>query len=705
MYIIKNTLGFIMKNNAKALLIRINFKLIFILITVLIFLGIFLRVKTVSENVMKSIVLFNKQDIEDRIQFTKEEIEKKIIFLKSHSCKESLIQLRLIDEILDLYSKISNSISFTTYIYTDKMVIDFSNEKIKELSDWWNNLFFMDYEIYNLLKETYKKNRDKIDSVDSIFFNDLFRTFKDNGSDLSEENRKKLMEYKKVLLDLSITFQQNIILLHEKIYVTRKDLDGVPDDFIKELEYNLDNNVYSLLLNYPTYDKIMKLCKNKITRKKYFIAFNKRGYPDNLKLLKEIQEIRNNIAILLGYKNYSEYDISNSMAKTVETVENFCKNILLISKEEAKKEKLDIISKKPEYITYNQKTELFDPEDILFLFDYIQKTYYNVDNELIAEYFEAENTIKKIIELYSDFFNISFKKQSKSSWWYSDDLYVFEVYSKDNLYIGTLLLDLYPRENKYSHACFCPLLNGFFDNEKKYYPAGAVIGNFTKATKDKPSLLKFNEVNTLLHELGHTLHHLFGMTRYSTQSGTNVKSDFVEVPSQLFEQLLKNKKIVSSISSHYKTKEKIPLALIEKINELDSLGRNIGIQRQLKMSLLSLNLFRDKNVDGINLNKALEKEVISLGSLYEDNYFLCSFSHLVSDLYGSKYYSYLWSLVYALDLFEEMKMYNLENKIGEKFKNIVLSNGNQRESMDLIEDFLNRKTSFNAFEKYLKKEI
>jgi Zn-dependent oligopeptidase len=241
------------------------------------------------------------------------------------------------------------------------------------------------------------------------------------------------------------------------------------------------------------------------------------------------------------------------------------------------------------------------------------------------------------------------------------------------------------------------------DHELREMPIALIIANFNRPIDGHDGLLKYDEVRTFFHEFGHALHGLFGATEYFSQSGTSVDADFVETPSQLFERWLLQPNLIQNISSHYITGEQLPLDIIQKIINIEFYDLGLFFQRQINLSLLSLELFLypHKSVDDII--EELTHKTVKLSYFDSISKFVYSFGHLASDLYGPKYYAYLWSLIYAIDCFYFIKEKNglLSPAIGTNLKNLILSQGGGEDPFILLQNFLGRPSTMDNFYKYL----
>jgi thimet oligopeptidase len=452
----------------------------------------------------------------------------------------------------------------------------------------------------------------------------------------------------------------------------------------------------------------MSYCDNSALRKKLYKEFNTRGYPENIDNLAKLRELKNEKAKILGYRNYPEFDFENQMAKNIHQVEDLFKKVNGATSKKAIEEKKMLTDFAKKEIFYDE-SYIVHPWDTAYISQLYENKYFNIDQEKVAEYFPVNHTIKKLLEIYCTFFDIDMKiiEYDDNSWKFDESIQVIRISKKTGEVIGDLILDLYPRENKYSHACFDNMISAVLkkgsSSELIEMPIGLIIANFNKPTSLHDGLLKYNEVRTFFHEFGHALHGLFGATEFYSQSGTNVSADFVETPSQLFEQWLLQESLIQGISCHYKTKEPLSSDLIKKIIEIEFYDIGLFFQRQINLSLLALELFLYPEKLPSEIIDALSNQTIRLSYVDGLSQFVYSFGHLASSLYGPKYYAYLWSLVYAIDFFYFIKEKNglLDPEIGKKLKDTVLSRGGSEDPFVLLENFLGRKSTIDNFYKYL----
>lgn len=588
-----------------------------------------------------------------------------------------------------------NLIQVLTMVSPDKDIRDACHESILELSDFYLNNFSQNKRLYKSLK-SYDVNRknlnENLKDFQEFFIKEVFDSYKKAGLEKDDNITKEIKEVLKELSSLTLEFEKNINISNRCIKALEEDLKGLDKDFINSLKKSEDN-LYTLGVDYPTFFKVIEECSVEKTREALWYEFNLRGFPENKQILIDIVKLRNKLANLLDFKTYSHLDISDQMAKNPDKVYDFLKEVSLKCKERALKE-IEILKQDlPESIELlNNKIK---PWDLKFILNNYKKKHLMLDENIISEYFPIDYTLNALLNIYERFFGLKFEKFDLKNLWH-EDVQAFRVY-RDNKFIGNLLLDLYPRENKYTHACQAGIIPSVKDeNNNIICPALVlVITNFTKPCLNKPALLRRQEVVTFFHECGHAIHSLLGSTELVSHSGTSVKGDFVEMPSQMLEDWITDKDILKLISCHYKTKESLPDNIIEQLQKTNNAFLATSILSQIAYSLVSIDLFNNLEKDIDNIWKDSHSILNEMFSHCSD-YGYCSFGHLTG--YGSKYYGYLWSKVYAKDMFKKIKESGLLNReIGDIYASKVLSQGGSKDPEVLLKDFLGRDPNSKAF--------
>jgi thimet oligopeptidase len=562
--------------------------------------------------------------------------------------------------------------------------------------------FAVDYisnnvDLYKALKAYVQHNapHEKLTEPQQYYLNKTMDDFKRSGLDLPSDKLEEVKKLKKELAVLELDFGTNVSKDNRTIAVKRAELEGLDEDFINSLKKN-EEGFYILGIDYPTYFNVMENAVLSETRRKLNELFENRAYPINENVLRQVIAKRDQLASLIGYPSYADLDLSDQMVGSVNRAQKFIDDLLIKADIKEQQEFDQLISDLPEGVTLTQDKKM-KPWDLAYAKNQFKKKHYNVDETKIAEYFPMENTIKGLLDIYEKFFSLQFKEVALEGAW-EKDVKLIEVYdAHKNQLLGYFLLDLYPRPNKYSHACHVTLVPATYIDDHINPEVSLVIANFPKSTSTKPSLLKLKDVTTFFHEFGHAIHALLGRTKLASLSGTHVKRDFVELPSQMLEEWLRNKDILKQVSRHYKTGEPLPDDLIDRIIELKNFNSGMFLQTQLLYSQLALDLFKagaKKNIEAINrdLVESFRKNV----AFEPQNHSYAAFGHLMG--YGAKYYGYMWSKVFALDIFEQIKKHGLLNPaIGHKYVEDVIGKGGSDDPNNLLRTFLGREPNQKAF--------
>ena len=687
-----------------------NYKLLFLLIIVIGIslvgdMNCFGRQRKVPENYM----IKSKAEIVALFPKTVAEIKQVVILAKERATKE-------VQEIIDVpneyrsfentagaldqvgfnFSVPASTISALTLVSSDDAVRNYANQAKVELSQFAVDTFGQNIALYEAFKAYVEGNAKKESLTDeqNYFLKETMDDFKRAGLHLSKEKRDTIKQLLKELATLSTEFSNNISTDNRFITVTREQLAGLEQDFIDNLEKTKDGK-YILKTDYPTYFPVMEHATDAQTRKDMYRVFSDRAYPKNIEVLNKIIALRDELAKTIGYKSFAEKNIDGEMAKNPERVRSFING--LIDKSTTKMQQEFDLLKTDLPLSVQLVDGKFQPYDLAFANATYKKKHFNLDDREVAKYFPMEKTIKGLLNIYEQFMDIDLKESSISGLW-DPEVKLIEVYKKgsDQL-LGYLLLDLFPRPNKYTHACEGTVIPAV-QKKDEFIPAVAiVIANFTKPTPIKPSLLDLDQVRTFFHEFGHAIHTILGATNLASLSGTSVKTDFVEMPSQMLEEWLWDTAILKGLSSHYQTGEPLPDNLIETITELKNFSSGNWILRQALFSLMSLDYYGPgPQKDILSLMNELKQKIMPQIQLDLENHMPASFGHLTC--YGAKYYGYLWSKVFALDLFDHIKKYGLLNpEIGKQYVNKVIGKGGSKDPDELLKDFLGREPNADAF--------
>lgn len=590
-----------------------------------------------------------------------------------------------------------------TYVHPDKDVRDAAQNAVQTIEHFMIDHISNNKELYEAFKEYAQTiaTQENLSESSRYFIKETLDDFVRSGLALDDEKRQILSEKKKQLADLVMQFDRAIADDQTKIRCTKQELDGVDEQFLAQLPQ--EDGLYILGMDYPTYFSVIEYCRVEETRKKISQAFANRAYPENEDVLKKVIALRDEIAVMVGFDSFADYDLADQMVHTSIHAESFIDDLIEKAQKKIIQECELLKNNLPSGVTLNEQG-LIKPWDLAFIISEYKKNHYALDERIIAEYFPMESTIDALLDIYRQFLSIDFTIESMEQMWHSD-VQLISVYTRDrSQLLGYLLLDMYPRPFKYSHAAHLGIVPALrSDSEaRSSISVGLVMANFPRSTAHTPSLLKRADVQTFFHEFGHALHYVLGATTIASYAGTNVKRDFVELPSQMLEEWLYDPVILKKVSSHYKTQQPLPDALINTIVELKQLVSGLSfVQRQAIFSKIALAYFAPgADKDPHELWESISKQYTHGLMVDPESHFYCSFGHLTG--YGAKYYGYLWSKVFALDLFDTIKQHGLLDPIiGKRYVDCILAYGGSKDPNELLKMFLGREPNNKAFLKDL----
>ena len=587
---------------------------------------------------------------------------------------------------------------------TSKEIQDIAVTLSPELSELKNYILLND-KLYKKVKTVYNlTDKNSLSNEENTLLENTYKSFLRNGANLSNKDKNKLRKLDIMLGKLSLNFGQNLLKEtneYELLISDEKKLDGLSHDHkeaAKMLAKSKNKKGWLFTLDYPSFSALITYCKNRSLRKEITIAFGQRAFKnnesDNQKVILEIINLRYQKAILLGYKSYSEYVLEERMAKNTKNVMNFLEDLVEKVKPIAKKE-FKVLEN---YAKSIDNIDNLEKWDISFYTEMYKKHKYDVDQEKLKPYFSLTNVLNGAFEISNKLYGLNFKKNSTIDT-YNDEVNTYEVKDEKNNFIALLYTDFHPRKGKRGGAWMTSYKPQYIFKNNNQRPHISIVCNFTRPIKNKPSLLTFNEVTTLFHEFGHALHGILANTKFKSLSGTNVSWDFVELPSQIFENWCYEEEALNIFAFHYKTKKLIPIELINKIKESANYNQASQTLRQLSLAILDMN-WHNINPIKIKSVKDYEHKILKKLTFIKDLNVTCtstSFSHIFQGGYSSGYYSYKWAEVLDADAFEYFKEKGIFNKsIASKFKDNILSKGGTQDPMDLYIKFRGRKPKINA---------
>jgi len=519
------------------------------------------------------------------------------------------------------------------------------------------------------------------------------RQFIKNGLALPDDRLAKVRAAKEQLTVLENQFSTNLNNDNTTLEYTGSELAGVPAEALATFK-KTGAGTYIVTTKYPDYYAVMQNAAGGDTRKRMYFAFVNRQADANTKLLEDAIVLRQQIATELGYATWADYRLDGRMAQTKGNVIDFLASLKapLRAKTQDELAELLIVKKGIE----PGATELF-PWDVMYLNEQLRVQKYVIDSEKVREYFPLDRVTKGMFDQYGPLLGIRFVEQSNASVWAPGvRLYRIEN-ATGSTTIAYMYLDLFPRDGKYGHTMMYPITGGRELNGTYAVPVAAIIGNMRAPNGDVPSLLTHDDVDGLFHEFGHVLHHSLTRAPYASLSGTNVEWDFVESPSQALEEWIWQPQVIEAISGHYKTGEKMPADMVQKIIAARDMDTGITYSRQLMIASEDMT-FHTANgpVDVTKVSNSMYADIMGLQPI-EGGHEPATIGHFMGG-YDAGYYSYLWSKVYALNIFDKFERDGLTNATtGAEYRRWILERGNMEDGTVLLRGFLGKDPSVDVF--------
>lgn len=623
------------------------------------------------------------------IKQAEEEIQKIAYNTEEPSFENTIETLAYSGEQLDVISNIFfNLNSAETNDEIQKIA-----QEISPLLTEFSSKISQNENLFARIKKVFDKKENLIlNEEQKTLLNETYKGFVRSGALLNDEDKKKLEQINKDLSIKSLQFGQNVLAstnTYFKHITDKNDLLGIPDSIIAQYakeakEKELEG--YVITLQYPSYIPLMTYAKNRELRKELALANGKKSFDngefDNQNLIKEIIKLRHEKAILLGYQDFATYVLEERMAKSPQNVFNFLNELLDKATPFAENE----INELKALANSDGITEI-QSYDHAYYAEKLRKQKFDLNDEELKPYFPLEKVQSAVFDLAQKLFGITFEETNEIQTYY-EEVKTYKVLENSN-FKALLYIDYHPRKGKRAGAWMTSFRNQFKKNGENQRPHISVVCNFTKPTVDIPSLLTFQEVTTLFHEFGHALHGILADTQYPNLSGTSVKWDFVELPSQFLENYCYEPEFLKTFAKHYQTGEMLSDEKIEKLAQSKNFMEGYQTLRQLGFGLLDM-AYHSENLEENFDIKTFEDRITEKTNLYPKNTetaISTSFSHIFQGGYSAGYYSYKWAEVLDADAFQYFKEYGIFNaKIAKKYKKLLASGGT-KDPMELYKAF------------------
>jgi len=537
----------------------------------------------------------------------------------------------------------------------------------------------------------------KADTATKYYVQRQLLEFRLAGVDQDDATRARLKKLNDQATEEQSMFDRNISDGKKMVEADASELDGLPQDYIDRHQPDADGKIH-LTTDYPDALPVFTFAKSDSLRRRMALAFNTRAYPKNQEVLTSLMKTRYEIATLLGYPSWADYNAADKMIAKGHNIADFISQVNDASRALSEREFEMLLAEKQK--SEPSAKEIWDYERA-YLAEWVRRTKYDFDSQSVRPYFAFMEVKQGILDTAADLFHVSFQQEQNVPAW--DPAVESWIVIDNGKPIGRFYLDMHPRPGKYSHAEMAPVLDGI---RGKQLPEAILVCNFPVPTTTDPGLMDYGDVETFFHEFGHLMHHILGgQQEWAGITGISMESDFVEAPSQMLEEWIRSPQVLAKFARHYKTGEPIPAELVARMNRASAFGRGGWVGRQNSYSATSYDIYKTKPED-VDLDKVTLDDArrYTLFTPLPDTHPWASFGHLGG--YSSAYYTYLWDKVIAEDFFLQFDHQNLlAGDAPMRYRRVVLEPGGSMSANDLVKNFLGRPQSITALQHWMAEEF
>lgn len=610
---------------------------------------------------------------------------------------------KALDRIIGNVTDTSQRVGLIQGAHPEKAVRDAAAEVDVALSSWLIALEYRE-DIYKVLK-AFVDTKPALSGEDRRNVDDVMREYRRAGLDLPADQRAAVEAMRKELTEMVTKFQQNISAATSALTFTAADLAGVPETFLNSPGVKQDDGTFKVMANVTWhYVAVIENARNPETRRKLAFARGQLARVQNLPLLTDMVMLRAKIARALGYATWADYQTETRMSGSAAAALKFENELVagLDAKMQREWEELRQVKAKD---TSNPAAQL-EAWDVAYYTNLLTKEKYSIDTDALRVYFPYDATLAGMFRIYESIFGVTFAEIQPPQVWFPDVKLYLVTDTATRAPLGLFYLDMFPRDGKYNHfACFGIRDQRHLDDGRTVLPMVSLVCNFPPPKPDQPSLLSYDDVETLFHEFGHVMHKMLGRSEYQRLSAFAVPRDFVEAPSQMLENWIRDKKVLDTFAADYRDPtKKIPADVIDRLNEVRKATSGMFYRRQLSYGLLDLTLHTLPVTDTRPDVNAIANEVLARVSYppIPDTAFAAYFGHLAG--YDAGYYGYLWALAIATDLasvFEAAPNGFLDTTVGMRLRTEIYGAANTRDVNQSVEAFLGRPRSITPFLKFV----
>ncbi|HPH67426.1 MAG TPA: M3 family metallopeptidase [Kofleriaceae bacterium] len=607
---------------------------------------------------------------------------------------------RTIANTLDVYNQLLTNLGnssalagLMSEVHPDEAIRDTARDCEQAVSQFATDLQ-LNRELFAAIKAV---DVSKADAVTKRFVEQTLRDYRRSGVDRDDAQRARLKAIDDEMTRQGQQFSKNIAEDTRSIEVSSAtELAGMPADFIAAHPPDANGKIH-ITTDYPDYNPFMTYAQNDALRKALYIQFRSRGDKQNEKILQTILELRAEKARILGYKNWADYITEDKMIRTGKAASDFITKIWKLAEPRAKHDYDELLK---QLKTHDAKATAVGDWQKIWLEEEVKKAKYQVDGSEVRNYFVYQSVLAGLLEITSTIYGITYQVvDGKTADVWHPSVVAYDVL-REGKKIGRIYLDMHPRDGKYKHAAQFTLRDGVAGAQ---LPEGALVCNFPDPQASSgPALMEHDDVVTMFHEFGHLMHHILGGNQHWVRhTGVATEWDFVEAPSQMFEEWAWQYPTLSRFAKHVTTGAVIPKELVAKMQRADKFGLGSAVAQQMFYASISLEFHQadPSKLQQLDTIKALQKKLTPYAYV-DGTKFHASFGHLVG--YSAMYYTYMWSKVIAKDLLSPFAKGGLmDTKVTAAYRDKILAAGGTKDAAVLVKDFLGRDYNFKAFEKYL----
>jgi thimet oligopeptidase len=536
------------------------------------------------------------------------------------------------------------------------------------------------------------------DSATQYYVQRQLLEFRLAGVDKDDAARARLKVLNDQLTEEQSAFERNINDGTKTVEVRdASDLKGLPQDYIDSHKPD-KAGVIHITTDYPDYIPAMNYAVSNDLRRRLYLAFESRAYPQNADVLMKMLRTRYEIASLLGYQSWADYNAADKMIGSGARIGQFIRDLDTAVRPTAEREFQMLLAEKKKSV---RGATTIDLQEKSYYQEQVRRANYNFDSQSVRPYFPYARVKQGILDTAATLFHIEFRREEGVPAW-DPSVETWQVIDAGKV-IGRFYLDMHPRPGKFSHAEMMPLLDGI---RGKQLPEGILICNFPRPTAEDPGLMQYADVQTFFHEFGHLMHMILGGRQpWAGISGISMEADFVEAPSQMLEEWIQSPQVLATFAKHYKSGEPVPAELVVRMNRASAFGRAGYLSQQNGFTALSYDIY-DAKPQNVNLDAVTDRDTrkYSLFTPLQGTHMYASFGHLAG--YSSAYYTYMWDKVIALDFFEQFDPKNLlAGDAPLRYRRTVLEPGGSVSANDLVKNFLGRPQSIEALKRWVGAEF